>query len=302
MNHGYTYESALAASEKISWRVEDLIGGDKQLDFDRPFLPEALARVEPLAFLSAEEKLTLNHIRGHGYLYLFGLVEEFILPFVIDHTRADLGDDYRVRAMLHFASEEAKHIHLFKRFREDFEVGFGTTCNVIGPPEAIAQAILGHHPLAVALTTLHIEWMTQGHYVESVKNDQELDCQFKSLLKHHWMEEAQHAKLDTLMVEAIAREGSDKDIDTALEDYAAIGTMLDDGLKQQTAFDLDSFQRATRRTLNPEEAVRFLSVQHQAMRWTFLGSGMTHANFLASVDALKPAARAGIEQMAPAFC
>ena len=171
MNHGYTYESALAASEKISCRVEDLIGGDKQLDFDRPFLPETLARVKPLEFLTAEEKLTLNHIRGHGYLYLFGLVEEFILPFVIDHTRGDLGDDYRVRAMLHFASEEAKHIHLFKRFREDFEVGFGTTCNVIGPPEAIAQAILGHHPLAVALTTLHIEWMTQGHYVESVKND-----------------------------------------------------------------------------------------------------------------------------------
>ena len=47
--------------------------------------------------------------------------------------------------------------------------------------------------------------MTQGHYVESVQNDQELDPQFKSLLKHHWMEEAQHTKLDTLMVEAIAR-------------------------------------------------------------------------------------------------
>ena len=50
--------------------------------------------------------------------------------------------------------------------------------------------------------------MTQGHYVESVQNDQELDPQFKSLLKHHWMEEAQHTKLDTLMVEAIARDRS----------------------------------------------------------------------------------------------
>ena len=302
MNHGYTYENAFAASEKISWRVEDLIGGDKQLDFDRPFLPEALARVEPLEFLTKDEKLALNHIRGHGYLYLFGLVEEFILPFVIDHTRTDLSDDHRVRAMLKFASEEAKHIQLFKRFRKDFHAGFGTSCGVIGPPEAIAQAVLAHHPLAVALTTLHIEWMTQGHYVESVRANPNLDPQFKSLLKHHWMEEAQHAKLDTLMVEAIAREGSATDVDKALEDYAAIGAMLDDGLKQQTAFDLDSFQRATSRTLSPEEAERFLNVQHQAMRWTFLGSGMTHANFLASVEALKPAARAEIEQMAPVFC
>ena len=55
--------------------------------------------------------------------------------------------------MLQFACEEAKHIQLFKRFREDFEAGFGTSCDVIGPPEAIAQAVLGHHPLAVALTS-----------------------------------------------------------------------------------------------------------------------------------------------------
>ena len=191
---------------------------------------------------------------------------------------------------------------MFKRFREDFEAGFGTACDVIGPPEAIAEAVLSHHPLAVALTTLHIEWMTQGHYVESVKDNRDLDAQFKSLLRHHWMEEAQHAKLDTLMVEAIAREGSDKDVDKAFEDYAVIGGMLDDGLKQQTAFDLDSFQRATGRMLDASESERFLAVQHQAMRWTFLGSGMTHANFLATVEALKPSARCAIEQMAPAFC
>ncbi len=36
------------------------------------------------------------------------------------------GDDYRVRALLRFAGEEAKHIHLFKRFGEEFARGFGT--------------------------------------------------------------------------------------------------------------------------------------------------------------------------------
>ena len=112
MNNSYSYQETLAVSEKISWRVDDLIGGDKQLDFGRPFLPEALARVDALEFLTAEEKLVLSQIRGYGYLYLFGVVEEFILPFVIDHTRADPGDDFRVRAMLQFASEEAKHITL----------------------------------------------------------------------------------------------------------------------------------------------------------------------------------------------
>src|SRR5262249_24802546 len=134
------------------------------------FMPESLARVEPLDFLSADEMRTLNQIRGAAYLGIFGLVEEFILPFVLDHARPQLqGDDYRVRALLQFAGEEAKHILLFKRFREEFKRGFGHDCAVIGPPEAIAQAVLAHDPLAVALTVLHIEWMTQRHYLDSVK-------------------------------------------------------------------------------------------------------------------------------------
>jgi|SRR5262245_13242732 len=31
--------------------------------------------------------------------------------------------------------------------------------------------------------------------------------------------------------------------------------------------------------------------QHQALRWTFLGSGMTHANFLSTQERLSPALR-----------
>ena len=181
MHHEYTYEDAIAASQRINWRVEDLIGGDKELDFGKPFLPESLARTQPLGFLTGEERRTLNQIRGHGYLHIFGLVEEFILPFVIDHVRERLdGDDYRTRAFLGFATEEAKHIDLFKRFRREFCAGFRTECAVIGPPADIARAVLSHDPLAVALAILQIEWMTQRHYVESVKNDHDLDPQFKA--------------------------------------------------------------------------------------------------------------------------
>ena len=121
MEHRYTYEATLAASQRVSWRVEDVIGGDKRLDFEKPFMPESLARSEALDFLTPDERKVLNQIRGHNYLYLFGAVEEFILPFAMDHVRPQLnGDDYQVRAMLQFATEEAKHIHLFKRFREEF--------------------------------------------------------------------------------------------------------------------------------------------------------------------------------------
>jgi len=302
-NQGYSYQAALTASQKVNWRVEDIIGGDKRLDFSKPFMPESLARVELLDFLSADEKRTLNQIRGNAYLCIFGIVEEFILPFLMDHARPLLrGDDYRVRALLQFAGEEAKHIHLFKRFREEFDNGFGTNCAVIGPPEAIGQAVLAHDPLAVALAILQIEWMTQRHYLDGVKDDQELDPQFKSLLKHHWMEEAQHARLDVLMVEALAEGRSREGVEKAVEEYIEIGAFIDDGLKAQTQFDLEAFERATGRTLTVSEREKFVEVQTQANRWTYLGSGMTHPNFQATLQTLLPEARERVKQIAPLFC
>ncbi|MFZ0061427.1 MAG: hypothetical protein WAL47_05260 [Pyrinomonadaceae bacterium] len=303
MNHGYSYQATLRASDSIHWRIEDIIGGDRRLDFTKPFMPESLARVEALTFLTSDEKQILNQIRGNAYLSIFGLVEEFILPFVLDHARPQLqGDDYRVRALLQFASEEAKHIQLFKRFRQDFEDGFGTECSVIGPPEAIASAILGHDPLGVALTTLHIEWMVQSHYVDSIKGDQELDPQFKSLLKHHWLEEVQHAKLDTLMVESLAAGRSETEILRGVEEYIEIGGFIDGGLTQQVEFDRESFIRATGRQLTDAESEEFRRVQLQANRWTYLGSGMTHEKVLETLEGLTPKARQRVESISPAFC
>jgi hypothetical protein len=304
LQHGYTYEETLAASEKVHWRVEDVIGGEKRLDFDKPFLPESLARVGGLSFLDADQQRTLNQVRGHTYLYVFGFVEEFILPFVLDHARPHLhADDYRIRALLGFASEEAKHIQLFKRFREDFQSGFGSRCDVIGPASDVARAVLAHHPLAVALTILHIEWMTQGHYVESVRDNGGLDPQFKSLLQHHWMEEAQHAKLDTLMVEALSDACSADEIDRAIDEYLEIGGLLDGGLTTQAKLDVDSFERASAVKLSERERQQLVEVQTQATRWTFLGSGMLHPRFLDTVGTLRPAARTRIENdIAPVFC
>jgi len=301
--HGYSYQAALAASQKVNWRIEDIIGGDKKLDFSKPFMPESLARVESLDFLNVDEKRILNQIRGNSYLSIFVVVEEFILPFLMDHARPHLsGDDYRIRALLQFAGEEAKHIHLFKRFREEFQSGFGVDCAVIGPPDAIGKAILAHDPLAVGLAILQIEWMTQQHYLEGVKDDQDLDPQFSSLLKHHWMEESQHAKLDGLVVEALAEGRSRKQIEKAFEEYLEIGSFIADGLVAQTQFDLESFERATKRTLTASEREQFVEVQGQANRWTYLGSGMVHPNFQAALEGLLPELKERIQEIAPAFC
>ena len=147
MYHEFTYPTVYAASIRAAWQIDDVIHPGAALDFTRPFMPEALARAEGLSFLDDRERLILNHVRGHEYLSIFGLVEEFILPFVLDHARTQLdGDDERVRALLNFAGEEAKHIHLFKLFHQRFTDDFGTRCDVIGPPQAVAATATSARP------------------------------------------------------------------------------------------------------------------------------------------------------------
>ncbi len=302
MHHHFNFKDVLAISSRPGWAIEDVLPPGAQLDYDRRFMPENLARTAAIPFLSPEEAKVLNQIRGHEYLALFGLVEEFILPFVLDHARTQLsGDDHRVRALLQFAGEEAKHIHLFKQFHRLFADSFDVPCEMIGPPDAIAAEVLRHDPLAVALVILHIEWMTQRHYLDSIKDDGDLDPLFKSLLRHHWMEEAQHAKLDTLMVEALAESRDADGIDRAVDEYLEIGGFLDAGFKAQTGFNLDAFERATGRTLSEAEREELMAQQHQALRWSYLGSGMTHPNFTASLEAMSLSARDRIAEVAPIF-
>jgi hypothetical protein len=302
MFHKYDFGDVLASSIRAAWQIEDILPPDSKLDFSLAFLPEAIAGTGAAPGLSAEERLTLNHIRGHEYLSMFGLVEEFILPFVLDHARPQLdGDDLRVRALLNFAGEEATHIHLFKLFHGLFTDSFATPCEVIGPPQAIAAEILRHDPLAVALLILHIEWMSQRHYVDSIRHDGEIDPLFKSLLKHHWMEEAQHAKLDTLMVAALVEGRDEAGLNRAIDEYLEMGGFLDGGLKAQAELNLDALERASGRMLGAALREELHAQQHQMLRRTYIGSGMTHPKFVATLAAISPEARDRVAEVAPIF-
>ena len=300
MYHNFNYEAALVSSLRAQWELDDVLRADQDLDFSRRFMPESLARTAALDSLNPFEQRILNQISAHQYLTIFGVVEEFILPFLVDHARPQLlGDDWRVRAILNFATEEAKHIHLFKRFHDAFVRGFPVECRMIGPSEAIGAEVLRHDPLAVGLVILMIEWMTQQHYLGSIRDDGDIDPLFKSLMKHHWMEEAQHAKLDTLIVDALGEGRSEAEIDKAIDEFFEIGAFLDEGLKQQAAFNLDALEKAIGRKLENRDEI--LAQQHQAARWTYIGSGMVHDRFKATLETLSPNAAKRIAEAAPVF-
>jgi len=300
MYHDFNYEATLASSLRAQWQLDDVLREDQDLDFSRNFLPESLARTAQLTGLNAFEQKTLNQIAAHEYLVMFAVVEEFILPFLLDHARPHLlDDDWRVRALLNFASEEAKHIHLFKRFHAAFVRGFPVECQMIGPSEAIGAEILRHDPLAVGLVILMIEWMTQQHYLGSIKDNGDIDPLFKSLMRNHWIEESQHAKLDTLIVDALAEGRSEAEIDKAVDEVFEIATFLDGGLKSQAEFNVEALERAINQTvLNREEII---AQQHQAARWTYIGSGLVHERFKATVENISPKAAARFAEAAPIF-
>ena len=288
MYHDYTYKAVLASSLRAQWELDDVLAPEQELDFSRDFMPESLCRSGAAPGLASEdERRMLNHIAAYQYLCYFGSVEEFILPFLMDHARPMLReDDYRVRALLNFASEEAKHIHLFNRYREAFEQGFPFKCQMLGPREVLAQRVLSHHPLAVGLIILMIEWMTQAHYVGSIRDDSDIDPLFNSLFKHHWMEEAQHAKLDTLIVDALAEGRSERELAQVTNEFFQIAGFLDKSLQIQARFNVESLERGLGRTIDGRDAL--IVQQYRAARWTYLISGLTHGRFKATLDATSP--------------
>lgn len=300
----YSYSSILRDAAKISWQVQDLIGDDRPLDFSKPFLPETIAHTQAISCLTPDEQLILNQIRGNSYLHLFGLVEEFILPLVVNHVQF-IGCETieATQAYLCFAQEESKHINLFRQFATSFARGFGFRCEVIGPPRTIADFVLQHSQLGVALVTLHIEWMTQRHFLDSVHSNpyELLEPKFCSLLKLHWQEEAQHARLDTLMVQDLAQKLDSAAIESAIDDYIAIIQYLNDGLKTQVQLDITSLEIPIARTLTATERDEIRQIQELSYQNGFLISGMTHPNFVQSVQELSTAGYARIMTIANTF-
>src|SRR5437868_6539494 len=129
----YDFASCVRNSEKVCWKVDEVLPAETKLDFSRPFLPDALCGASRLDFLDAAEKLKLNHINGDAYINLFVFVEEYIIVMALQHANAEMfGDHDAIRALARFAEEEVKHQQLFWRYLKLFEQGFGHPCDVLG--------------------------------------------------------------------------------------------------------------------------------------------------------------------------
>jgi hypothetical protein len=276
-----------------------VIPKDQALDFSRPFLPEGLVLAREAPFLSPAERLKLNQVRGNAYAHVFQFVEEYIVATCMQHAQAEVfGDELSLRAMLRFAEEEVKHQLLFKRFQALFAKGFGTPCRGIPSQEAVAGVILSKSPMAVMMITLHLELMTQEHYLQCISNAAELDPTFKTMLKSHWAEEAQHARIDGLTLRKLAATSTPGMRKEAVRDYLDLIEALLGLLGQQAELDVASTELAIGRKLPPADRAALLQGQRSAYKQTFVTWGITNRTFVETMQEVFPEDVASIERRA----
>lgn len=287
--HTYSYDDCLTRSLSDAWSVDSCFQG-RDFDLTKPLLPDRIAGANAIECLTEKEKLKLNQIRGISYCHLFGFVEEFIIPMVLDHAREDVyGDETRLRYLLRFAEEETKHQDMLRRGMEQIQRGIGVPCGVISGRADLAEVVLAKSPLTAVLLTSLVEWFTQLHYQEHVRADEELDELFRDMLKFHWIDESQHAKADALMIEEIAPSLSVEERERAVDELLELVRAIDGLLSQQIELDLKSLERAIERNLSKDEREEIRYRQRCAYRWTFLVSGLGHPKFVQIVRELTSA-------------
>jgi len=301
LSHTYSYDECLHNSLKVAWKEEDVLR-NRDFDYSKRFLPNRLSGVDEITCLNQDEKRTLNQIIGNAYCHIFAFVEEFIVPQTLQEAQRDVyGEEARLRALIRFAEDETKHQQMFRRSMALFEKGFGIACGVIPGREEVAKVVLGKSRLCSLLLTSMIEWFTQLHYVEHVRSDEQLDGLFRDLIKYHWIDEATHAKLDSLLINEICGPLSLAQREHAVEELLEFGGAVDGLLSQQADLDIESLQQATRRTLTEPERAEIRTNIQRAYRWTFLVSGLRHPTFVKIVGELTEQGQRRLEAAAEAL-
>jgi hypothetical protein len=303
LNHDAEYQSCVQNSERVSWRIDDILPRNTVIDFSRRILSDALTGTEGIRCLDEAEKLKLNHIRTNSYAHLFLFLEEYVVALMSQRAGLELhGNTTHMRALLRFTEEELKHQQLFARYTALFAEGFKLAPALLDNHVQVARAIMSKSQLAVLIFNLHMELMTQQHYVETIRDNghEKLDPLFSNILKHHWMEETQHARLDYLEAQKVLAQNPEA-LEQALTEYGELLLALRATLMAQLELDLQTLEKAVGRTFTEAERKELFEAQERSYVWTFIGMGMKAPLFLSRLRSLSPVAEQRILELAPTY-
>lgn len=294
----FDYASIVATSERVAWTVDRVLG-DRRFDASRPIVPASWVGTWSLGFLDDDEQRVLSHCRAFSYVHLLGNFEEFASPHlgsVVDGAWHD--DRARLRALMRFADEEMKHQQLLRRAEWLLEASCGHPFGRWFDDDkrrvtALSEAILAHPPLPRFLMVLALEWGTQRHYLQSVR-DGAADPLYAAMLKAHWIEEAQHTKADLLEIAQLARRQHPDELRAAFDHVQALGALVDEAFAGQAAAEVATLQDVTGRRLDASQAHVLHATLHRSLRGILADVGMGHPEFARVATALSPAGAASI--------
>ena len=275
----YSYARCLANSQKINWRIDEVLG-DRRFDSSCRWLPARLSGASLVTCLDEDERRKLTHVEMAAYAHLFGYVEEFIAPKVTQLSRDHAGEDREAfDALTSFAAEEVKHMHLFRQLRARVDQTLGFETALVGGAHETARFVLSKSTGAVMLLTACIEWFTQLHFTEAFAEDQGLDAFTKHVFRAHWQEESQHAQLDHMETLRAFAAMDDAGRDQAIDELIELVAGVDGLLQQQVQLDIENLSRYLGRDFDFAEREDLERGLLRAKRWTFIESGVTHPRF-----------------------
>ena len=298
---GLSYASIIAASARVDWTVDEVFRG-RRFDVSKPLVPASWVGTEALPFLDAEEQLALNHCRAFSYVHLLGNYEVFIPLHLDEGVEPGENDRARAKGLVRFADEEVKHQELFRRAETVLENScghpFGRYFDEAGRRVTeLTAAILQHPALARFLILLALEWGTQRHYVESIRDrDQPSDSLYADILRAHWVEEAQHTKWGTLEIARLAQGSRGEELSAAFDHIAAIGSLIDATLQGQADQEIATLRRLRGRDFSDAELATLRDTLHRSLSTIIAGVALSHPSFTRLALELSPegAARLGI--------
>jgi hypothetical protein len=170
-------------------------------------------------------------------------------------------------------------MNLFRAVRDRINTQFGFEHSLLDGEVSTARFVLEKSTGAVLLLTSAIEWMTQRHFLDAIKDDSELDPFTRSIFEAHWLEESQHAQLDHLETVRAFTAMTPAERDRAIDELIELVAAVDGLLKQQVERDLANLSVRLHRKFEARERAELRREILRAKRWTFVQSGVTHPRF-----------------------
>jgi len=276
------YAKCIEVSKRIRWEIDrDVIRGRK-FDVSKKFLPDGLCRMGKLDFLGAGEKRLVSQIQGRTYANMFGLVERFIGPKIVEVSREHwLGDQTAFEALVRFTDEELKHQEMFRRIERLTAEAMPAGYTFLPQPNDVANAVLGKCTWAVLALICHIELFVLAHYRQSIEPDADLSELWKDVFTFHAKEESQHAILDELEWRREDAKLTPAQRDQAVSDLIDLVGAVDGILQLQAAADTDYFLRVCGRTWTFQKAqvIGLRDAMLAAYRWQYITSGVQDERF-----------------------